>query len=84
MAGIKRCLHSVSMNFFDVIDNQRYILVKRKNRKGLNGFYAIPNCFSKKKEDAERFANACIRISETMTAYIQEMKRKRASVRRQS
>ena len=21
-----------------------------------NGFYAIPNCFSKKKEDAERFA----------------------------
>ena len=42
--------------FFDVIDNQRYILVKRKNRKGLNGFYAIPNCFSKKKEDAERFA----------------------------
>lgn len=33
-----------------------YILVKKKGHKGLNGFYAIPNCFSKKKEDAERFA----------------------------
>lgn len=38
-----------------MIDNQRYILVKRKGHKGLNGFYAIPNCFAKKKEDAERF-----------------------------
>ena len=27
----------------------------RDRHKGLNGFYAIPNCFSKKKEDAERF-----------------------------
>lgn len=42
--------------FFDVIDNQRYILVKRKGHKGLDGFYAVPNCFSKKKEDAEHFA----------------------------
>lgn len=42
--------------FFDEIDNQRYILVKSKGHKGMNGFYAIPNCFSKKKEDAERFA----------------------------
>lgn len=36
-----------------------------------------------KKEDAERFANACIRISEIMTVCIQEMKRKGTSVRRQ-
>ena len=39
-----------------MIDNQRYILVKSWGHKGINSFYAIPNCFSKKKEDAERFA----------------------------
>lgn len=56
-SGRDKALFAQCVNeFFDVIDNQRYILVKRKNRKGLNGFYAIPNCFSKKKEDAERFA----------------------------
>lgn len=38
------------------IKTKGYILVKKKGHKGLNGFYAIPNCFSKKKEDAERFA----------------------------
>ena len=55
-SGRDKALFAQCVNeFFDVIDNQRYILVKRKNRKGLNGFYAIPNCFSKKKEDAERF-----------------------------
>ena len=56
-SGRDKALFAQCVNeFFDVIDNQRYILVKRKGHKGLNGFYAIPNCFSKKKEDAERFA----------------------------
>ena len=56
-SGRDKALFAQCVNeFFDVIDNQRYILVKKKGRKGLNGFYAIPNCFSKKKEDAECFA----------------------------
>lgn len=56
-SGRDKALFAQCVNeFFDVIDNQRYILVKRKGHKGLNGFYAIPNCFAKKKEDAERFA----------------------------
>ena len=56
-SGRDKALFAQCVNeFFDVIDNQRYILVKKKGHKGLNGFYAIPNCFSKKKEDAECFA----------------------------
>ena len=56
-SGRDKALFAQCVNeFFDVIDNQRYILVKKKGHKGMNGFYAIPNCFSKKKEDAERFA----------------------------
>ena len=56
-SGRDKALFAQCVNeFFDVIDNQRYILVKSWGHKGINGFYAIPNCFSKKKEDAERFA----------------------------
>lgn len=43
--------------FFGEIDNQRYILVKNKFIKGLTGYYPLPDCFAKKKEDAELFAN---------------------------
>lgn len=42
--------------FFAEIDNQRYILVKPKRHKGINDFYAVPECFSKKRESAELFA----------------------------
>ena len=45
--------------FFADIDDQRYILVKKRNRKGDDGFYSVPECFAKKKEDAEVFA-ACV------------------------
>ena len=45
--------------FFADINDQRYILVKKRNRKGDDGFYSVPECFAKKKEDAERFA-ACV------------------------
>ena len=45
--------------FFADIDNQRYILVKKRNRRGNDGFYSVPECFAKKKEDAELFA-ACV------------------------
>lgn len=41
--------------FFSPLDNQRYILVKEKNHRGNDGFYCVPECFAKKKEDAERF-----------------------------
>ena len=46
--------------FFAVVDNQRYILVKSKNHQGLDGFYCVPECFAKRKEDAEQFA-ACVK-----------------------
>ncbi len=46
--------------FFAEIDNQRYILVKKKNHRGLDGFYCVPECFAKKKEDAEKFV-ACMK-----------------------
>ncbi|MBR5126863.1 MAG: DEAD/DEAH box helicase family protein [Roseburia sp.] len=45
--------------FFADINDQRYILVKKRNRKGEDGFYSVPECFAKRKEDAENFA-ACI------------------------
>ena len=45
---------------FGVIDNQRYILVKQGAFRGENSFYAVPECFGKKREDAEKFF-ACIK-----------------------
>ena len=45
---------------FGVIDNQRYILVKKGAIRGENSFYAVPECFGKKREDAENFF-ACIK-----------------------
>ena len=46
-----QCVHE----FFNEIDNQRYILVKSKGYKGINGYYAVPECFAKRKEDAMLF-----------------------------
>lgn len=40
---------------FGVIDNQRYILVKTGNHRGEDGFFAVPECFAKRKEDVEKF-----------------------------
>jgi len=45
--------------FFADINDQRYLLVKKRNRKGDDGFYSVPECFAKRKEDAENFAG-CI------------------------
>lgn len=45
--------------FFADINDQRYILVKKRKRKGDDGFYSVPECFARKKEDAENFAD-CI------------------------
>lgn len=41
--------------FFGEVDNQRYLLVKEKGHSGLDGFYCVPECFAKRKEDAEHF-----------------------------
>lgn len=46
--------------FFSPVDNQRYLLVKEGRLKGVDGFYCVPECFGKRKEDAELFA-ACVR-----------------------
>lgn len=42
--------------FFAPVDNQRYLLVKEGAHKGTDGFYCVPECFGRKKEDAEKFA----------------------------
>ena len=41
--------------FFGVVDNQRYLLVKAGDFKGEDGFYCVPEAFGKRKEDAEAF-----------------------------
>lgn len=41
--------------FFDPIDNQRYILCHPRKRKGLDCYFAVPECFAKRKEDAQLF-----------------------------
>lgn len=39
-------------DFFEEVDNQRYILVKSGVVKGNNDFYCVPEVFGKRKEDA--------------------------------
>lgn len=51
--------------FFSQVDDQRYLLVKKKSSKDFDSFYGVPECFSKKKEDAQFFA-------ECMKPYIGE------------
>lgn len=46
-----QCLNEL----FGVIDNQRYILVKDSKLRGEDAFYAVPECFAKRKEDASSF-----------------------------
>ena len=41
--------------FFSAINNQRYILVKSRKHDGEDGFYCVPECFARKKEDAMAF-----------------------------
>ena len=55
-SGRDKALFAQCVNeFFDEIDNQRYILEKSRRHKGLNGYYAVPECFAKRKEDAMLF-----------------------------
>lgn len=56
-SGRDKALFAQCINeFFAAIDKQRYLLVKAKGHRGLDGFYAVPECFAKRKEDAQNFA----------------------------
>lgn len=46
--------------FFGEIENQRYLLVRSGKIRGAYDFYAVPECFAKRKEDATEFYN-CIK-----------------------
>ncbi|MBQ3558559.1 MAG: DEAD/DEAH box helicase family protein [Agathobacter sp.] len=46
--------------FFGEIENQRYLLVRSSKLRGAYDFYAVPECFAKRKEDAMEFYN-CIK-----------------------
>ena len=40
---------------FSAVNDQRYLLVKAGSRKDEDSFYCVPECFGKRKEDAEMF-----------------------------
>lgn len=44
--------------FFGVIDNPRYLLVQKKGKKKIQEYFAVPEVFGKRKEDAEIFLHA--------------------------
>ncbi len=54
--GRDKALFTQCLNeLFGVIDNQRYILVKNSRLRGEDAFYAVPEVFGKRREDAEKF-----------------------------
>lgn len=55
-SGKDRLLFAQCVNeFFSAINNQRYLLVKSGRHDGSDGFYCVPECFARRKEDAELF-----------------------------
>lgn len=42
--------------FFNSIDNQRYLLYDPRKKNKMEGYFVVPEVFSKRKEDAEIFA----------------------------
>ena len=56
--GHDKALFAKCVNeFFAPIDNQRYILYNPKRKKKLDGYFAIPDSFAQRKEDAHIFAD---------------------------
>lgn len=54
--GKERLLFAQCVNeFFSAMNNQRYLLVKRERMDQADGFYCVPECFAKRREDAELF-----------------------------
>lgn len=43
--------------FFDEIDNQRYILYAYDKRDKMDGYFVVPDVFNKRKEDAQLFCD---------------------------
>lgn len=56
----KHLFASSMKELFAVIENQRYILYVPRHKYGRDGYFAMPNCFSNRKEDANLFA-ACMK-----------------------
>ena len=55
--GHDKALFAKCVNeFFASIDNQRYILYNQKRKGKLDCYFAVPDCFAKRKEDAVIFA----------------------------
>ncbi len=44
------------LEFFGEMENQRYILYRKSRRRRLDGYFAVPDCFARRREDADRFA----------------------------
>lgn len=42
--------------FFEALDNQRYILYNPKRKGKMDGYFVVPELFAKRKEDAYLFA----------------------------
>ncbi len=56
----KHLFASSMQELFAVIENQRYILYVPRHKYGRDGYFAVPTCFSSRKEDANAFA-ACMK-----------------------
>ncbi len=53
----KAVFANTMMEFYGEIDNQRYILYSKKRRGTNRGYFAVPEIFSKNKEQARSFAD---------------------------
>lgn len=54
--GRDKALFTKCVNeFFGEIENQRYLLIRQGKIRGAYDFYAVPECFAKRKEDATCF-----------------------------
>lgn len=51
----KQLFASCISQFFSALDNQRYILYAYDKRDKMDGYFVIPEVFSKRKEDAQLF-----------------------------
>ena len=59
--GRDKALFTKCVNeFFGEIENQRYLLVRAGKLRGQYDFYAVPECFGKRKEDVQLFYD-CIK-----------------------
>ena len=59
--GRDKALFTKCLNeFFGEIENQRYLLVRTGKFRGQYDFYAVPECFAKRKEDVQLFYD-CIK-----------------------